>query len=77
MPTQCVPGYRCGAAFSGWLKDGHAKLADGEVSSKVCFTRRGDCCKISVDIKVRDCGSYFIYKLQKVPSCNLRYCGTD
>ena len=77
MPTQCVPGFRCGAALSGWLKDGHPTLANGEVSSAVCFTRGGDCCKKSIDINVKDCGSYFIYKLQKVPACNLRYCGTD
>nr|XP_058971268.1 uromodulin-like [Pocillopora verrucosa] len=77
MPTQCVPDYRCGAVLSGWLKGGHPTLADGEVSSKVCFTRGGDCCKKSRDIKVKDCGSYFIYKLQKVPACDLRYCGTD
>ena len=59
MPTQCVPDLRCGANSSGWLKGGHPTLADGEVSSKVCFTRRGDCCKKSRDIKVKDCGSYF------------------
>ena len=71
MPTQCVPGDRCGAAFSGWLKGGHPTLADGVVSSIVCFTRGADCC-----IKVKDCGSYFIYELQKVPACDLRYCST-
>ena len=32
MPTQCVPGFRCGAALSGWLNGGHPTLADGEVS---------------------------------------------
>ena len=77
MPTQCVPGFRCGAALSGWLKGGHPTLADGEVSSEVCFTRGADCCKKSVGIKVKDCGSYFIYKLLKAPLCDLRYCGTD
>ena len=77
MPTQCVPDNRCGAVFSGWLKGGHPTLADGEVSSEVCFTRGGDCCKKSMDIKVKDCGSYFIYELLKVPICEGRYCGTD
>nr|XP_058951021.1 uromodulin-like isoform X3 [Pocillopora verrucosa] len=77
MPTQCVPDNRCGALLSGWLKGGHPTLADGEVSSEVCFTRGGDCCKKSVNVRVKDCGSYFIYKLQKPPACDLRYCGTD
>ncbi|XP_027041646.1 uromodulin-like isoform X1 [Pocillopora damicornis] len=77
MPTWCVPRWKCGAASSGWLKSGHPTLADGEVSSQVCFNRIGDCCKISININVKDCGSYFIYKLQKPPSCYLRYCSTD
>ena len=77
MPTQCVPDNRCGAVWSGWLNGGHPTLADGEDYSEVCFTRVRDCCKKSMDIKVKDCGSYFIYELQKVPGCPLRYCGTD
>ena len=77
MPTQCVPDNRCGAVFSGWLKGGHPTLADGEVSSMVCFTRGGDCCKKASKIHVKDCGSYFIYQLQQVPACDLRYCSTD
>ena len=77
MPTQRVPDNRCGAVLSGWLKGGHPTLADGEVSSKVCFTRGVDFCKKSKNIRVKDYGSYFIYKLEKPPACNLRYCGTD
>ena len=46
---------RCGAVYSGWLKGGHPTLADGEVSSQVCFTRGGDCCKKSKNIYVKDC----------------------
>ena len=77
MPIQCVPEYRCGAVLSGWLEGGHPTLADGAVSSKVCFTRGIDCCKKSNNIQVKDCGSYFIYKLLKVTTCDRRYCGTD
>ena len=77
MPTRCVPERRCGADLSGWLEGGHPTLADGEVSSEVCFTRGGDCCKKSKKIKVKDCGSYFIYQLQKPPTCVSRYCSTD
>ena len=55
MPTQCVPDSRCGAVYSGWLKGGHPTLADGEVSSQVCFTRGGDCFKKSKNTYVKDC----------------------
>ena len=52
-------------------------VADGEVPTEVCFTRQEDCCEKSKTIKVKDCGSYFIYKLQKPPRCASRYCSTD
>ena len=69
MPTQCVPDNRCGAVLSGWLKGGHPTLADGEVSSEVCFTRGGDCCKKSINIKVKDCGLYTNYKSHLLVIC--------
>ena len=72
MPTQCVPDNRCGAIFSGWLYGGHHTLANGEVSFNVCFIGGQNCCKKSINIRVKECGSYFIYNLQKVPGCFLR-----
>ena len=53
MPTQCVPEFRCGTVYSGWLKGGHPTLADGKVSSQVCFTRGGDCCKNIISIPIK------------------------
>ena len=64
MPTQCVPDNRCGAIFSGWLYGGHHTLANSEVSFNVCFTGGQNCCKKSIKIRVKECGSYFIYNLQ-------------
>ena len=77
IPTQRVPEWRCGAALSGWLKGDHPTLADREVSSKVCFTRGGNCCSTSIKIYGKDWGSYFINKLLKPPTCDSHYCGTD
>ena len=65
MPTQCVPDNRCGAIFSGWLYGGHHTLANGYVSFNVCFIGGQNCCKKSINIRVKECGSYFIYNLQK------------
>ena len=77
MPTERVPAYRCGTDWSGWLKGAHPTLEDGRVSREVCFSDRSNGCKNHKSILVKNCGSYFIYKLRTITDCNSRYCGTD
>ena len=76
MPTSCPPDYRCGTFSAGWLNGGHPTVADGQVSRQVCF-RGSTCCHWSTNIKVRNCGSYYVYYLSGTPLCALRYCGTN
>ena len=76
MPTTRVSAFRCGTDWSGWLDGAHPTLEDGEIRRKVCFSDRSAGCKYSVRISVKNCGSYFIYKLLST-SCFSRYCGTD
>ena len=76
MPTTRVRAYRCGTDWSGWLDGAHPTVEDGEVQRKVCFSGRSTSCKHSTRIFVKNCTSYFIYKLYP-PKCPSRYCGTD
>ena len=76
MLTTRVSAYRCGADWSGWLDDAHPTEEDGKVERKVCFRDRSNGCKYAIKISVKNCGSYFIYKLYP-PTCYSRYCGTD
>lgn len=77
MPTSCVPMNRCNTAASGWLDGSHPTVAEGNVSRKVCFSFMGSCCMTNTYINIRNCGSYYVYYLQPVPQCDLRYCSTD
>ena len=77
MPTSCPAYERCGTAATGWLNGGHPTVADGQVSRQVCFHWKSGCCQWSTNIKVRNCGSYYVYYLSGTPVCNGRYCGTD
>ena len=77
MPTTRVPAHRCGTDWSGWLITAHPTVKDGEVRGRVCFSDRSTGCKQLKNIFVKNCGSYFIYKLLKLPYCDSRYCGTD
>ena len=76
MPTTRVPAHRCGTEWSGWLDGAHPRVEDGVVRRTVCFSDRSTGCKYIKATIVKNCGSYFIYKLQK-PPCNSRYCSTD
>ena len=77
MPTSCPPTHRCGTSAPGWLNGEHPTVADGQVTGTVCFHWTSRCCHWSTDIKVRNCGSYYVYYLSGTPRCHLRYCGTD
>ena len=78
MPTACPPYNRCGTSATGWMNGGHPTVADGQVTRTVCF-QWGSCCNWSTNIKVRNCGSYYVYYLSGTPGghCDLRYCGTN
>ena len=77
MPTQCVsPTRRCGTHAPGWLNGQHPSVADGEVTRQVCYHWSNNCCRWKNNIKVKNCGAFYVYELQKTPVCSLRYCGT-
>eukprot|EP00112_Aurelia_sp_Birch-Aquarium-sp1_P020509 Seg53.16 transcript_id=Seg53.16/GoldUCD/mRNA.D3Y31 product="Pancreatic secretory granule membrane major glycoprotein GP2" protein_id=Seg53.16/GoldUCD/D3Y31 len=75
--------FGCKTHAAGWLNGQHPSVADGEVSRTVCFiwwqsNNIGDPilnCKWSTSIKIRNCGSFFVYYLVSTGNCYLRYCG--
>ena len=77
MSTTRVPAFKCGTDWSGWLMTAHPTVEDGKVQRTVCFSDRSTGCKDTKEISVKNCGSYFIYKLQQPAICSSRYCGTD
>ena len=77
MATSCPAHQRCVTNNSGWLNGGHPSVADGQVTSTVYFRGYSHCFYYSTNIKVRNCGSYYVYYLSGTPACNLRYCGTN
>ena len=80
MMTTCPSNNKCGASFSAWLNGNHPTVAQGTVRKKVCIRKLEprDCCANFYFTDVKNCGSYFIYKLLPDQfSCSFRYCGTD
>ena len=77
MPTTRVSAFKCGTFHSGWLDGAHPTVKDGEVLRAVCFSDRSTGCKHITQISVKNCSSYYIYKLYQPSRCPSRFCGTD
>ena len=75
MPIYCVGHKTCGTSRPGWLKNGHPTVDEGKVTKKVCFRTGDSCCGLTRYIKVINCGSYYVYYLNGIPSvCPEAYC---
>ena len=75
MPDQCVEERHCGTDAAGWLDGGHPTVDQGIVSRRVCFHWSSNCCSWSQNIRVRNCGDFYVYELSKPSHCSLRFCG--
>eukprot|EP00794_Sanderia_malayensis_P003871 gene3871-4414_t len=77
MPTSCVPADSCSTQGAGWIATPEPTQADGVVIRKVCFSFSTNCCFENKMVRVRNCGSYFVYELVSTGDCIYRYCGTN
>ena len=76
-PPTYGPGYRCNTYLPGYLSGQHPRGSDGVVSRTVCFASSGSKCWTSTTIQVKNCGNYFVYKLNRLTSSYyMRYCGS-
>ncbi|XP_068721451.1 uromodulin-like [Montipora capricornis] len=76
MAVTPVPPNKCSAFLSGWMDGKHPEVIDGIQSRRVCFTSKRSNCDRSTNIRVRNCGKFYVYYLPNTPGCVLRYCGS-
>ena len=75
LPESCPVKRRCGTHAPGWLDGKHPTVVEGVVTRQVCYHWSSNCCNWKNNIKVKNCGAFYVYELQKPPVCSLRYCG--
>ncbi|XP_031575085.1 uncharacterized protein LOC116308745 isoform X1 [Actinia tenebrosa] len=63
---------RCQTLHIGYYTGAHPGPNEGIVENKICFT---DICDRNKDIKIRNCGEFYVYYLNKTGGCPARYCG--
>ena len=74
MPETVVPDHQCGTSLTSWIKGSYPPGIGKVGSAKVCFHWGEDDCQWPTEIRIRNCGSYFLYELPDTPICSLRYC---
>lgn len=68
-------GKKCGSLGNGWLTTRHPQIKGSTLLGKVCFGFAHSSCISNQEIKIKNCGFYFLYYLKKPPSaCPDRYC---
>jgi len=77
MALNCVLTHRCHTDLPGWMKGSLPTVDEGVVLRKVCFHGYGRCCFREIDINVRNCGLFYVYRLKKLTVCHSRYCGSS
>ena len=75
MPETCVATWRCGTHAPGWLNGKHPTVAQGIVTRQVCYHWNNNCCNWNNNIRIRNCGGFYVYELKRPPGCSMRYCG--
>ena len=63
----------CGTGATGWMQGSHPTSLGETVTRTVCFQWASNTCHRSTEIKVRNCGQYFLYRLVDTPICHGGY----
>ena len=74
IPTTPLPKRSCGTYAPGHLVGSYPETVGNIVSAKVCFPHGRNNCHKETKIKIRNCGSFFVYELKETPWCQLGYC---
>ena len=74
MADKCVPMDHCGTQYPGWLSGAHPTVAEGVVIRRVCLSAE-KCCYRYLNIRLKNCGAYFVYALPRLYYSPSRYCG--
>ena len=77
MPTSCVEPDSCGTHAPGWLDGSHPLAEEGIVTRRVCYHWSSNCCYRKNEIQIKKCNGFYVYRLIKLPECDLRYCGSN
>eukprot|EP00058_Branchiostoma_floridae_P026224 XP_002611714.1 hypothetical protein BRAFLDRAFT_63595 [Branchiostoma floridae] len=68
MPTTCAPVNSCGTRFPVWM-DGTVPTVNQTQDVTGCINQ-GGCCDNTVNLKVKNCSTFLVYKLSPLPAAD-------
>ncbi|XP_072911432.1 uncharacterized protein [Hemitrygon akajei] len=74
IPETTVPFFHCSAWVPGWLNGLHPDVGAGEVNRTICFDWVNHICNKKLEIMIKNCAAYFVYKLKPTPDLYRVYC---
>ncbi|KAL8559854.1 hypothetical protein ACOMHN_030190 [Nucella lapillus] len=76
IPTYCVPYAHCHAWYPTWLDlQGQALPPTGKkIEARACSNSYHSCCEWSSRVIVKNCGSFYVYNLNRLANCPSAYC---
>ena len=83
LADSVVPHSHCGTSATGWLNGAHPTTLGVNVIRNVCFSygevsgsgSNLNSCWMNIDVEIRKCEGFYLYKFKEVPGCHLKYCG--
>ncbi|XP_060574624.1 uromodulin-like [Ruditapes philippinarum] len=75
MTNYCVDHRKCGTNDPIYLNGSLPSPEDGVVDATACVRTFEDCCKNSLNLKLKNCGFYMVYCFIEIEtSCHSRFC---
>ena len=78
ITTQVDGIQHCNTGYSGYLASGsHHPEEEGKTTqAKICFHGSSSSCIREMQIQIKKCRGFYLYKLQEPPFCRARICTT-
>ncbi|XP_076438411.1 oncoprotein-induced transcript 3 protein-like isoform X1 [Babylonia areolata] len=75
IPTRCIRSYHCQTAGPIWVDLQGQSMPDSgeEIQARACALS-GACCMWYTHITVRNCGSFFVYRVDPLSKCHHAFC---
>ncbi|KXJ22924.1 Pancreatic secretory granule membrane major glycoprotein GP2 [Exaiptasia diaphana] len=74
ISTSCPKSGSCGTQTPGWLNGTYPTLEDGIKKMELCYRTAGsNCCASKVNVLVRQCYGYYVFKFEDFPDDG-RFC---
>ncbi|XP_062607869.1 uncharacterized protein LOC134269673, partial [Saccostrea cucullata] len=74
MPTSPPGLATCGTLYPFWMKGTLPSSAGEEIDVEICGVSLSSKCQTSINIRVKKCDSFFVYKLKSLDYCSSAYC---